>query len=261
MRSLSPAFVLTSVAIALASTAAAAQTVRSTSAPAPTATAPTSSTARATTGGCTGTGGSSCTASGTSTSASSTGASSSLSGAFSSSSGAPSETTGANVSTAANNNATGAVTTVDNTSNNSTGPLSGLVENNGNTAISGDTSATGPSGTGTTNHKGFASGLLVPGLGTDLRALDDAGSGLNANGERVAGNGNGNAANNGAALNTLTTGNTVYTLPLYDTVTKAATARELRRRAAKQEPRVIGLAPRTDKDLTYQMPNDRIIRY
>ena len=238
MRSLSPAFVLTSVAIALASTAAAAQTVRSTTAPisAPTATptAPTSSTARATTGGCTGTGGSSCTASGTTTSASSTGASSA-------SSSAPSETTGANVSTAANNNATGAVTTVDNTSNNSTGPLSGLVENNGTTAISGNTPATRPSGTGDNNSNRFASGFLVPGLGTDLRALNDA--------------------NNGPALNTLTTGNTVYTLPLYDATTKTATARELRRRATKQEPRIIGLAPRTDKDLTYQMPNDRIIRY
>jgi len=38
-------------------------------------------------------------------------------------------------------------------------------------------------------------------------------------------------------------------------------ARDARRRAQVNEPRVIGIAPRTDRDLTWQMPDDPIIRY
>ncbi|MDQ3024949.1 MAG: hypothetical protein M3R58_00380 [Pseudomonadota bacterium] len=49
--------------------------------------------------------------------------------------------------------------------------------------------------------------------------------------------------------------------PLLDQTTREAQARETRRRNAKQEPRIIGIAPNTDRDLTNQMPDDRIIRY
>lgn len=49
--------------------------------------------------------------------------------------------------------------------------------------------------------------------------------------------------------------------PLLDQATREAQARETRRRYAKDEPRIIGIAPNTDRDLTDQMPDDRIIRY
>ena len=49
--------------------------------------------------------------------------------------------------------------------------------------------------------------------------------------------------------------------PLLDQATREAQARETRRRNAKDEPRIIGIAPNTDRDLTNQMPDDRIIRY
>jgi hypothetical protein len=38
-------------------------------------------------------------------------------------------------------------------------------------------------------------------------------------------------------------------------------AKEQRRRARGDEPRVYGIAPRTERDLTKQMPDDPIIRY
>jgi hypothetical protein len=49
--------------------------------------------------------------------------------------------------------------------------------------------------------------------------------------------------------------------PLLDQATRNEQARELRRRAEGREPRIIGIAPRTDVDRTDQMPDDRIIRY
>ncbi len=49
--------------------------------------------------------------------------------------------------------------------------------------------------------------------------------------------------------------------PLLDQTTRDAQARETRRRNSKQEPRIIGIAPNTERDLTNQMPDDRIIRY
>jgi hypothetical protein len=49
--------------------------------------------------------------------------------------------------------------------------------------------------------------------------------------------------------------------PLFDQVAREGLAKEQRRRARGEEPRIIGIAPRTEADLSWQMPDDRIIRY
>jgi len=49
--------------------------------------------------------------------------------------------------------------------------------------------------------------------------------------------------------------------PLFDQVAREGLAREQRRRARGEEPRIFGIAPRTDADLSWQMPDDKIIRY
>jgi hypothetical protein len=54
---------------------------------------------------------------------------------------------------------------------------------------------------------------------------------------------------------------TVLNTPLFDQAAREGRAKEARRRATGNEPRVYGIAPRTDRDLTWQMPDDPIIRY
>ena len=49
--------------------------------------------------------------------------------------------------------------------------------------------------------------------------------------------------------------------PLFDQAAREGRAKEARRRARGDEPRIYGIAPNTDRDLTWQMPDDRIIRY
>lgn len=49
--------------------------------------------------------------------------------------------------------------------------------------------------------------------------------------------------------------------PLFDQAAREGLAKEQRRRARGEDPRIIGIAPRTDADLSWQMPDDKIIRY
>ena len=49
--------------------------------------------------------------------------------------------------------------------------------------------------------------------------------------------------------------------PLFNQVAREGRAKEAARRARGEEPRIYGIAPNTDRDLTHQMPDDRIIRY
>ena len=56
-------------------------------------------------------------------------------------------------------------------------------------------------------------------------------------------------------------GSTLTSTPTFDQAAREGRAREARRRSQGQEPRVIGIAPRTERDLTWQMPDDPIIRY
>lgn len=298
MRRPTPALIVTSVVLALAALPAAAQTTRPGTGNATVGTA-TGTTPRVVAGGCRGTNGSTCNAVTTSTPTATPGtgtsapsetlpgnnvtSSNNATGTTNNATGTTNNATGTttnnatgtttNNATGTTNNATGPFNnatgpsdaTAADFNNNQRGPLADLVRNNGTTV--GTTGNASPNGTNTENGTGtIGNSFFVPGLagtpGTDSGAMADAGNGVNANGERVSG-GRGNAASNGggAAPNTLVTGNTLYALPLYDATTKAATARDLRRRAARQEPRIIGLAPRTNADLAYQMPDDRIIRY
>jgi hypothetical protein len=64
---------------------------------------------------------------------------------------------------------------------------------------------------------------------------------------------------NGAAQSTPSY--TILNTPTFDQAAREGRAKEARRRARGEEPRVYGIAPRTDNDLTWQMPDDRIIRY
>lgn len=58
-----------------------------------------------------------------------------------------------------------------------------------------------------------------------------------------------------------TTTTTVISTPLLDKATRDAAAREARQRRTGQEPRIIGIAPRTNADKVDQMPDDPVIRY
>ena len=49
--------------------------------------------------------------------------------------------------------------------------------------------------------------------------------------------------------------------PLFDQAALEGRAKDAKRKAQGKEPRVYGIAPRTDRDLTNQMPDDPIIRY
>jgi len=93
----------------------------------------------------------------------------------------------------------------------------------------------------------------------DTGAYVDAGSGVNANGERVVSMGGVGTGNGNAVVASSATARTPT--PTYDMVTRAAAAREANRRARGQTGRVVGLAPRTDNDRTSQMPDDPVIRY
>ena len=106
---------------------------------------------------------------------------------------------------------------------------------------------------GTVNalNAGTLSGaVIVPGVSGYTGGMGDA-SGLNVNGERV---GNGGADFRTAA-------NVTTPTPLFNQAAARGAARDAARRARGDTPRIIGLAPRTDRDLTNQMPDDPIIRY
>ena len=54
---------------------------------------------------------------------------------------------------------------------------------------------------------------------------------------------------------------TLSNTPLFDQAAREGRAKEERRRARGEEPRVYGIAPNTERDLTWQMPDDKVIRY
>jgi len=73
--------------------------------------------------------------------------------------------------------------------------------------------------------------------------------------------GGGNAAIGGSAIAIAPPAPATSPTPLLDQVTRTEAVKQARRRAEGREPRVIGIAPRTDVDRTDQMPDDPIIRY
>lgn len=54
---------------------------------------------------------------------------------------------------------------------------------------------------------------------------------------------------------------TLSNTPLFDQAARDGRAKEERRRARGEEPRIYGIAPNTERDLTWQMPDDKVIRY
>lgn len=236
MRRLTPSYVVTSVAIALASTAALAQ-LRIQAAPGASATTstPASSTAPqastttsglgVTAGGCTGTGGSTCT---TTTSADSSGSTSGNT--------VPSETTPATAGGAVTTSGTGSQATP-------------LAASSGATASQPFTPDAGSRNLGTVNPSSTNLGntALVPGVtvGATTGSAGTAG-GVNANGERVG---------------IVVADDATPPTPLFELAARQGAEREARRRDRGEEPRIYGIAPRTDRDLTHQMPDDPVIRY
>lgn len=138
------------------------------------------------------------------------------------------------------------------------GPFSG---DSGNTAL-----GTSPGQT----SSGTAAGNSSAGLGAGSATLDPA-----ANGAPGAGTIATNGALLGAGVNVervLIPSNVVNQpasalsvvdtpTPTLDEAAREGRGRENARKARGQEARVYGIAPRTENDLTWQMPDDRIIRY
>lgn len=286
MRRLTPSYVVASVAVALASTAALAQ-LRIQAAPGANTTASTTAPlAGATTagpsvtaGGCTGTGGSTCTATTTNTS---------TTAGTSSGSTVPSETTPATAGGTVTASGTGstAASTSPSTGASASEPFTPDFVNNAAAAAPFRTTPNTPdamptgaalgqspgqtsSGTaagnsssgidagsqnlGTVNPSGNNLGNTALAPGATVAATTGyvgAAPGVNANGARV-GNGGGNVA----VITTPTP------TPIFELTARQGAEREARRRARGEEPRVYGIAPRTDRDLTHQMPDDPIIRY
>jgi hypothetical protein len=270
MHKLSPAYVATAVVVAFGAAAVGAQTIASggvvrgtpatattgtTTATTGTTTATTggASTTPATGGGCTGTNGSTCTtSSGTTTSGASTTATSANSAPLntinpatvsSSTPGATSTTGAAETGTAANASA---------------------AQGTNNAASLGTTNANGTIGNTTGTYTGPA---VSPNNSGNMVGIIPGNAGINgivpvdANGNPI-GNPSGpnvvvQVPTNGATMG----GTTIVATPLLDQVTRNASARDTARRAKKQEPRIIGLAPRTDANKTDQIPDDKIIRY
>lgn len=271
MRRLIPSSIATSVAIALASTAALAQlqiqpvNPGANTTAAPTATAPTGSTVS---GACVGTGGSTCTAATTSAPAAGTTGGAAASETDSANVTAPASS-GASTPTAASSGASASNPFTPDFVNNAaadapfrttpntpdatpTGAALGQSpgQTSSGTAVGNSSSGidAGSQNLGTVNPVGTNLGntALVPGVTVGgTTGLAGTTAGVNP-GERAA-----IVVANDAAPPT----------PLFELTARQGAAREASRRARGDEPRVYGIAPRTDRDLTHQMPDDPIIRY
>jgi hypothetical protein len=125
---------------------------------------------------------------------------------------------------------------------------SGTAAGNSGTGIGvGSTATLGTGTTAVTNPDGSVT--VLPSAATAGTAGSTVAIGVPSNGAAQA-----------QATPSFTIINTPNT-PLFDQAAREGRAKEARRRARGEEPRVYGIAPRTDNDLTWQMPDDRIIRY
>ena len=247
-----------SVALALGSASAIAQTPR------------------VTPGNAVGTNGSTVTTSSSSgtTASSSTGTTTSSSLASESQVTGPTNTAGSSTSNATSSSSdstvgsgsafgTNTTTAVPTNSTPSFGPGGSFSNDSGNTAL-----GTSPGQT----SSGTAAGNSSSGLGAGSATLDPAntgvlgtgpaatnpdgttlGTGVNVVGERIP-------AQNGAQQS-FSIINAPTPTPTFDQAARDGRAKEQARKARGQEPRVYGIAPRTENDLTHQMPDDKIIRY
>ena len=130
----------------------------------------------------------------------------------------------------------------------------------------GQTSAGSNDSLGTNNN-------TTTGSGTSAGTGSNSSSSLNSNTNRLNGFVPGatgvSTSENGTTVNVNPSqaGSPVLSLPattptpLLNETARRAQVREENRRASGREPRVIGIAPRTNADKTDQMPDDRVIRY
>lgn len=153
-----------------------------------------------------------------------------------------------------------------------------------------DASSFGPNSS-FTNDSGNAELGTSPGQTSSGTAAGNAGAALDVGSATLGTNGAGQAANaatlgatpgiivpdfvggylgggpygvapvGASASTTVIASNPTAATPLLDQVTRNEERREARRRAEHREPRVIGIAPRTNADRTDEMPDDPIIRY
>jgi hypothetical protein len=183
---------------------------------------------------------------------------------------APASSTAAGTSNVAGggvNNAFGTNQSTDinaSTPGNSFGPGGSFSNDSGNTAL-----GTSP---GQTSSGTFA-GNSSAGIGADSSTLNNFNNGLaNTTGSAtlvpegsvsVIGGGGSGARVVGVpgAVSPQGTGVGSTPTPLFDQAAREGRAKEARRRARGDEPRIYGIAPNTERDLTHQMPDDRIIRY
>lgn len=158
---------------------------------------------------------------------------------------------------------TNTTTTVPTNSTPSFGPGGSFANDSGNTAL-----GTSPGQT----SSGTAAGNSSQGLGAGSATLDPSGTGAVGNGPAVT---NPDGTTLGPGVNVVgervpaTNGAvppaspsfTIINTPTFDQAAREGRAKEQARKARGQEPRVYGIAPRTENDLTHQMPDDKIIRY
>lgn len=157
-------------------------------------------------------------------------------------------------------------TSVPTNSQPSFGPGGSFSNDSGNTALGQSTgqTSTGTAAGNSSSGLGAGSATLDPNtvgtVGTGPAVTNPDGTvlgtaGVNVVGERTQ------AATNGAAAPTPSFSNSNVRTPIFDQAARDGRAKDQQRRARGEEPRVYGIAPRTENDLTWQMPDDKVIRY
>jgi hypothetical protein len=174
--------------------------------------------------------------------------------------------TATNTTTGANRGAASATTNPDmNNSSARFGPGSTFANDSGNSAL-----GTSPGQT----SSGTAAGNSGTGIGSTSSATLGTNGTIGVIGGTATMNADGTVAvlpaagSTGVATSLPSTAAasqaptyTILNTPNFDQAAREGREKEARRRARGEEPRVYGIAPRTDNDLTWQMPDDRIIRY
>ena len=159
---------------------------------------------------------------------------------------------------------TNSTTNVPMNSTPSFGPGGSFSNDSGNTALGlspGQTSS-GTAAGNSSQGLGAGSATLDPsntgalGSGPAVTNPDGTtlGTGVNVVGERVP-------VQSGAAVQQQSPSFSIINTPTFDQAAREGRAKEQARKARGIEPRVYGIAPRTENDLTHQMPDDKIIRY
>ena len=158
---------------------------------------------------------------------------------------------------------TNTTTAVPTNSTPSFGPGGSFSNDSGNSALGTSTGQTSSGTAAGNSSSGLAAGsaTLDPStVGNGPAVTNSDGTvlgtaGVNVVGERVP------ALASDTAAAAPSPSFTIINTPTFDQAAREGRAKEQQRKARGQEPRVYGIAPRTENDLTWQMPDDKIIRY